>query len=154
MGDSLAVTEDQDREAIKRIATDFIEARNRGDFRKAASWFAVEAEFTNVKGRTTVGREAIEAGFKTFYASPFAQKSPQVIETTSITFIQPSIASFDVRWRTEGAVDMNGRQRRGMWTAIVTKEPSEGWRFKVVHNIELIEGDTSKISDTPKIKHP
>lgn len=123
-----------------------MEARNRFDAAKMASFYADDAEFMNVKGKVTQGKGAPEQSLKSFYATPFVQKTRQVVEGTSVKFVHPQVASLDIRWRTEGAVDITGQPRRGLVNAILVKDPSGQWKVKVSHNMEIIEAETSTVT--------
>ena len=138
--------ESADRQAIIRIGESMMEARNRFDAVTMASFYAEDAEFSNVKGVLTKGRESLEQSLKSFYATPFVQKTRQIVEGTSVKFVHPQVASLDIRWRTEGAVNLAGQPRKGLINAILVKDSSGIWKVKVSHNIEIIEGDTSVIA--------
>ena len=138
--------EPAEQKAIARIGESLMEARNRLDAVKFASLYADDAEFTNVKGKLTKGKEALEKSLKSFYATTFVQETRQVVEETSIKFVHPQVASLDIRWRTEGAVDVRGQPRRGLVNAILVKDSSGNWKVKVSHNMEIVEGETSTLA--------
>jgi uncharacterized protein (TIGR02246 family) len=139
--------ETAERKVISQIAASLMEARNRFDPARFASFYADDAEFTNVQGKLTRGKDQLERSLKSFYSTAFVQKTRQVIEGTSIKFIDERVASLDIRWQTEGAVDPAGQPRRGIVNAILVKDSTENWKVHVSHNMQLTEAATSALSE-------
>jgi len=131
--------------SIAQIGHQIMDARNRLDAKGVAAFYADDAEFMNVKGNVTKGRMALEKSLRSFYSKSFVQKTRQVVESTSVKFVHPAVASLDIRWRTEGALDITGQPRRGVVNAILVKDSSNDWKIKVSHNTELIEAETSTV---------
>src|SRR5215470_6612383 len=147
--------DDSERKAIVRIGHDIMDARNRLDSKGVASFYSDDAEFMNVKGKITKGRAALEESLKIFYSTDFVKKTRQVVEDTSVKFVHPDVASLDIRWRTEGAIDLTGQPRRGVVNAILVKDASQGWKVRVSHNTELVQGETSlagEVLDKQKVQ--
>jgi uncharacterized protein (TIGR02246 family) len=136
-----------DSKVISQIAVSLMDARNRFDSARFASFYADDAEFTNVQGKLTRGKDELERSLKRFYSTAFVQKTRQVIEGTNIKFIDERVASLDIRWRTEGAIDPAGQPRRGIVNAILVKDSTENWKVVVSHNMQLTEAATSALSE-------
>jgi len=137
----------EDTKAIVKIAAELMDARNRRDPVAFVSHCADDVEFTNVAGKTTRGKEALERALRSFYETDFVKKTKQVTEETTVKFVKPEVASLDIRWRTQGAIDPTGQPRRGIINAILAKDPSEGWKIKVSHNTQLVQGEARSVRE-------
>ncbi|MEO5782501.1 MAG: SgcJ/EcaC family oxidoreductase [Ginsengibacter sp.] len=128
----------KDEERIKKVLTDFTDAWNKHDAKAFSNFFSEDADFTNVVGKGSTGRNEIEK----FHAPAFSTRwkdSYQKITQSKIRFIKPDIAAVDAWWEMTGIKGPEGQdmpQRKGLLNFIMTKN-SETWLITVMHNMDL-----------------
>ncbi len=128
----------QDKIGISKLLAGFIEAWNKHDAKAFSMVFAVDADFTNVGGKSVHGRVEIEK----FHAPRFATRfkdSHQKIREIKIRFIKPDVAAVDAWWEMTGAKNGEGQDiplRRGLLNFVMTRE-GDKWSIAVMHNMDL-----------------
>lgn len=142
MGQELTET----RQAAARATIDgvlsdrFIAGWNSHDAHLFASAFALDADFTNIRGEGASGRDNIEK----FHAKVFERfflHSHQTAQVQKIRFLNADVAVLDVSWQMTGAVDAAGKAmppRSGLLDLVFTASGPE-WLITVMHNTELTE---------------
>ena len=96
-----------DGQSIKKVLADFSGGWNSHDAKAFSMVFAVDADFTNVRGVSAQGRSEVEK----FHAPRFAtyfKDTHLTIKETKIRFIKPDVAEVDARWEMTGAQDPEG----------------------------------------------
>ena len=128
----------KDEGRIKKVLTDFTDAWNKHDAKAFSNVFSEDADFTNVVGKGSTGRNEIEK----FHAPGFSTRwkdSYQKITQSKIRFIKPDVAAVDAWWEMTGIKGPEGQdmpQRKGLLNFIMTKN-SEIWLITVMHNMDL-----------------
>ena len=92
----------QSEEAIRQLVRAVVDAWNVHDAGAFAAAFDDEADFTNVLGMHTSGREAIER----FHRAPFGTRfrnSRLTATATTVRRIRDEVAAVDVHWEMIGA---------------------------------------------------
>jgi uncharacterized protein (TIGR02246 family) len=103
----VAAAKATDEQSIKKVLADFARGWNAHEAKEFSTVFAVDADFTNVRGVSAQGRSEVEK----FHASRFAtyfKDTHLTIEETKIRFIKPDVAEVDARWEMTGARDPEG----------------------------------------------
>jgi uncharacterized protein (TIGR02246 family) len=125
--------------AIKAVIVDrFLAGWNSHDAHLFASAFASDADFTNVRGVSVSGREAIEQFHARAFQKMFMQ-SHQTAEVMKIRFLKSDVAVVDVRWHMTGALSPDGVARpvrTGLLDLVFTSSGS-GWLITIMHNVDL-----------------
>ena len=128
----------KDEERIKKVLTDFTDAWNKHDAKVFSNVFSEDADFTNVVGKGSTGRNEIEK----FHAPGFSTKwkdSYQKITKRKVRFIKPDVAAVDAWWEMTGIKGPEGQDmppRKGLLNFIMTKN-SDTWLITVMHNMDL-----------------
>lgn len=128
----------KDEDRIKKVLADFSDAWNKHDAKAFSNVFSVDADFTNVVGKSASGRNEIEK----FHAPGFATKwkdSHQKITQSKIRFIKPDVAAVDAWWELTGIKGSEGQElppRKGLLNLIMTKDGND-WLITVMHNMDL-----------------
>jgi uncharacterized protein (TIGR02246 family) len=132
-------TGDEDRAAIQRTVTDFLNAWNKHDAHAFGMTFTEDADFTNIAGAHTHGRVRIEAFHAPVFAGPF-KESHQTAAIRSVRFLTPDLAAVDVDWDLTGAKSVDGSHpppRKGLLNWVMAKQSNGSWLIEVMHNTEL-----------------
>jgi uncharacterized protein (TIGR02246 family) len=90
-----------DEQATRAVVDRFMDSWNRHDAKAFAAVFAEDADFTNVRGIGTSGRQKIEDFHAPVFATIFS-KSYQEYTDIKTRFIRPDIAAVDVHWKMTG----------------------------------------------------
>ncbi|HVJ04433.1 MAG TPA: SgcJ/EcaC family oxidoreductase [Candidatus Saccharimonadales bacterium] len=128
----------KDGKTIEHLVSRFVTAWNQHDAQALAGIFGEDADFTNVRGRSLRGREAIEQ----FHAPRFETmfKDSHLTSTEVRTrFTTPTSASVDVLWEMTGAVEEDGNAipiRRGVANWLVTEHGGK-WLISSMRNEEF-----------------
>ncbi len=135
----------KDEAAIRELVSAFHEAANKHDAKALASFFAPDAQFTNVVGMTVNGRRAIEELHRPLFEGgtsrgiPSFKKSVFKSDSVTVRFLRPDVASVDIRYTHTGSTAPDGREmgpRNGLLNLVVTKDEGT-WEIAVLHNIDL-----------------
>jgi uncharacterized protein (TIGR02246 family) len=130
------------RNGIGKTIAGLENAWNAHDAQAFASYFADDADFTNVFGQSAHGRQEIEKFHAPIFASIFKNSTLRSDDTKNkIRFLKSDIAAVDIFWSMTGVTDPNGKlapERKGLLNAIMM--PVNGkWLIKVMHNMDLVE---------------
>lgn len=121
------------------------DALNAKDTKRFGSCFTQDGEFTNPVGMQAKGRSQIEAFHAPMFSPTRAPHTPSFYHArftvlgTSFKVIRPDVASVEVRWKQEGALDPEGAPwgtRTGLLSWVAVRESGQ-WRIAVWHNQEL-----------------
>jgi len=139
LGQSASSAAQTDGESIEHLVSSYVAAWNQHDARALAGHFADDADFTNLRGISVHGREAIEQfhapGFETVFKH--SHLTPAEVRTR---FTAPSSASVEVLWEMTGAVERNGKAvplRRGVANWLVA-EHGDQWQISKMRNEEFV----------------
>ena len=138
IGQTNDIARAKDEERIKKVLTDFTDAWNKHDAKAFSNVFSEDADFTNVVGKGSTGRNEIEK----FHAPGFSTRwkdSYQKITQSKIRFIKPDVAAVDAWWEMTGIKGPEGQdmqQRKGLLNFIITKN-NETWLITIMHNMDL-----------------
>jgi uncharacterized protein (TIGR02246 family) len=144
---NLALGEDgpTDEAAIRRLAAALETTHNKHDANQFAAIFAPDGDFTNVKGMSARGRQAIEEFHRPLFEGDTSRGNPSFknavlkIAEVRVRFLRPDVASVDILWTQSGSVAPDGKDRgirKGLANWIVTKEKGN-WQVAVMHNMDL-----------------
>ena len=138
-GAHVDVDQGADKTAINAVITDrFLAGWNTHDAHLFASAFALDADFTNVRGVSASGRENIEQFHAQAFQKMFMQ-SNQTAEVKKIRLMKPDVAVVDVRWEMTGALTADGAAlpvRTGLLDLVFTSSGGI-WHITVMHNQDL-----------------
>lgn len=130
----------KDEERIKKVLTDFTDAWNKHDAKAFSNIFSEDADFTNVGGKGTTGRNEIEKYHEPRFKTKW-KDSYQKITQSKIRFIKPDVAAVDAWWELTGIKGPEGQDmpsRKGLLNFIMTKN-SDTWLITVMHNMDSRE---------------
>ena len=82
-----------DEAALLKNAEGFVEAFHKGDAKAVAAFWTTDGDYTDLTGKRTSGREALEKSFTAFFAENKGAKLR--IEIDSLRFITPEVANED-----------------------------------------------------------
>src|ERR1700675_4168040 len=126
-----------DSAAIKQVCADFSENFSRHDAHGVATTFAEDADFTNMGGRHSHGREDIEKWFGSLFRGNL--KDSQRTDTVkSIRFFTPELAAVDADTVITGTKTADGSEippRKGLMILMVTKLNGH-WFIGTFHEAE------------------
>ncbi len=125
--------------AINTVLTyRFVAGWNDHDAHVFASAFAEDADFTNDRGVSAVGRYLIEQLHAQVFQKMFS-KSHLSVEVKKIRFLKPDVAVVDVRWEMTGSLTADGLpapNRTGLLDLVFTTSGGP-WFITVMHNTDL-----------------
>src|SRR3984957_1052862 len=127
-----------DSSAIKQVCADFSGNFSRHDAHGVAMTFAEDADFTNMGGRHSQGREDIEKWFASLFHGNL--KDSQRTDTVkSIRFFTPELAEADADTVITGTKAPDGSQippRKGLMIVMMTKQKGR-WQIGTFHEAEF-----------------
>jgi uncharacterized protein (TIGR02246 family) len=125
--------------AINAVLTyRFVAGWNDHDAHVFASAFAEDADFTNDRGVSAVGRYPIEQFHAQVFQKMFS-KSHLSTEVTKFRFLKPDVAVVDVRWEMTGSLTADGLAapyRTGLFDLVFTTSGGP-WFITAMHSIDL-----------------
>ena len=128
-----------DTAAIKQVCADFSENFSRHDAHGVAMTFAEDADFTNMGGRHSHGREDIEKWFASLFHGNL--KDSQRTDTVkSIRFFTPELAAVDAETIITGTKAADGSEippRKGLMIVMATKQNGH-WFIGTFHEAEYL----------------
>ena len=129
---------DADSSSIKQVFTDFYESFSRHDAHAAAMTFAEDADFTNMRGIHSHGREEIEKWLASLFRGNLAEAHRTDI-VRSIRFFSPQLAAVDADTVITGTKAANGSEmppRKGLMIVVMTKQNGR-WLISAFHEAEF-----------------
>lgn len=129
-------TETQEH-AVGHAVSTLIAAWNAGDAEAFAAAFTADADFTDVAGRTTSGRQSIRAVHEELFAR--LDRQAHLAHTQlRVRMLRPDIASVDCHWaltrRLPDVLEPLPR-RHGLLHVILTVHEAV-WAVVIAHNVE------------------
>jgi uncharacterized protein (TIGR02246 family) len=97
-----------DEVGVNAVVQGFEDTWNRHDMDAFGKLFAADADFVNVRGVRWVGREEITKGHAAAHAT-ISKTSTLKIETTTVRFLKPDIATTRTVCTLTGQVSPNGQ---------------------------------------------
>jgi len=128
---------DTDSAAITKVCGDFSESFSRHDAHGVAMTFAEDADFTNMGGRHSHGREDIEKWFASLFRGNL-KDSARTDTVKSIRFFTPELAAADADTVITGTKGADGSEippRKGLMIVMMTKENGR-WFIGIFHEAE------------------
>ena len=126
-----------DSAAIKQVCADFSANFSRHDAHGVALTFAEDADFTNMGGRQSHGRDDIEKWFAALFRGNL--KDSQRTDTVrSIRFFTPELAAVDAETLITGTKTADGSEippRKGLMIVLATKQNGH-WFIGTFHEAE------------------
>jgi uncharacterized protein (TIGR02246 family) len=129
---------DADSAAIKQVFADFYGGFSRHDAHTAAMTFTEDADFTNMRGVRSHGRDAVE----TRLAALFTGNLKDALRTDTvrnIRFLAPQLAFVDADTVITGTKAADGSEvppRKGLMIAVMTKQNGR-WLISDFHEAEF-----------------
>jgi len=123
--------------AIKQVCADFSENFSRHDAHGVAMTFAEDADFTNMGGRHSHGREEIEKWFAALFRGNL-KDSLRTDTVRSIRFFTPELAAVDAETVITGTKTADGSElppRKGLMIVLATKQNAR-WYIGTFHEAE------------------
>jgi uncharacterized protein (TIGR02246 family) len=123
---------------VQKMLTAFVDAWNAHDASSFSMVFAEDADFTNVRGMSAHGRDAI----RNFHQQPFAswfKESHLKITENKIRYLKPDLAAVDTWWEMTGAKAPDGTLvplRKGLASLLVSAKGDQ-CLIMVMHNMDL-----------------
>jgi uncharacterized protein (TIGR02246 family) len=128
---------DIDSAAIKQVCADFSQSFSRHDAHGVAMTFAEDADFTNMGGRHSHGRQDIEKWFAGLFAGNL--KDSQRTDTVrSIRYFTPELAEVDADTVITGTKSPDGSEipaRKGLMIVTAIKQNGR-WFIGTFHEAE------------------
>jgi uncharacterized protein (TIGR02246 family) len=100
--------------------------------------FSEEADFTNVLGMSTYGRDSIEKVHEKSFTTIFKNSSLK-ITGKKIRYITNDILAVDVSWEMTGTKESDGKDiplRKGLANLLMTRNDKQ-WLILIMHNMNL-----------------
>jgi uncharacterized protein (TIGR02246 family) len=119
---------DANEQAIRDVVAEYMKARNNNDAEAVRRLFTPDADQLVSTGEWRKGLADLIRGTS---ASSQKEAGKSSITVENIRLLDPSVAIVDGRYRTvalDGAI-------RNMWTTIVLKRVTEGWRITAIRNM-------------------
>ena len=126
-----------DSVAIKQVCADFSENFSRHDAHGVAMTFAEDADFTNMRGNHSHGREDIENWFASLFRGNL-KDSLRTDTVKSIRFFTPELAAVDAETVITGTKTADGSEippRKGLMIVMATKQNGR-WFIGTFHEAE------------------
>jgi uncharacterized protein (TIGR02246 family) len=119
----------RDEAAIRAIVQRYVDARERRDPKAVETLFTADADQLVSSGEWRKGRDEVVRGAM---ASSQRTGGTRSIDVESIRMITPDVAIVDGRYNLTGLA--SGQTRR-MWTTLILKRTSQGWRIAAIRNM-------------------
>ena len=129
---------DADAASIKQVFADFYESFSRHDAHAAAMTFAEDADFTNMRGVHSHGREEIEKWLASLFRGNLGEAHRTDIVRT-IRFYNPQLAAVDADTVITGTKAADGSEmppRKGLMIVVITKQNGR-WLISDFHEAEF-----------------
>jgi uncharacterized protein (TIGR02246 family) len=148
---SQAANAEADTAAIKQVFTDFYENFSRHDAHADALSFTEDADFTNMTGIRSHGREEIEKRLASLFQGVLKDATRTDI-VRSIRFFGPDVATVDADTTIFGTKLPDGSvvpPRRGLMIVTMTKQNGR-WLIATFHEAEFPPPRGAAAGSTPK----
>jgi uncharacterized protein (TIGR02246 family) len=118
-----------DEAAIRAVVQKYVDARESMDAHAIEALFTNDADQLVSTGEWRKGRSEVVRGTM---ASSQSSGGKRTITVESVRFVAPGVAIADGRYEITGVA--NGVSR-SMWTSLVLKHDSDGWRIAAIRNM-------------------
>jgi uncharacterized protein (TIGR02246 family) len=118
-----------DDASIREVVRKYVEARESRDPRAIEPLFTADADQLVSDGAWRKGRDELVRGMLESSRKTGGRRS---ITVESVRLLSPDVALADGRYTQTG---LAGGGSRAMWTSIVLKRDSEGWRIAAIRNM-------------------
>jgi uncharacterized protein (TIGR02246 family) len=115
--------------AIRKLVQQYVEAREANDGKQIEQCFTSDADQLVSSGEWRRGREEVVSGTMRSFAN---EKGHRTITVENVRFLSPDVAIADGRYELTGQA---GNSTRKMWTTLVCKRESAGWRIAAIRNM-------------------
>jgi len=122
-------TTGNDEPPIREIVSKYVEARERNDPKAVEALFTSDADQLVSSGEWRKGRAAVVRGAM---ASSRNTGGKRTITVEQVRFVAPDVAIADGRYELTG---LSGGTNRSMWTTLIVKKTSKGWRIAAIRNM-------------------
>ena len=126
---SAAQSPSRDESAVRELVARYVDARDRRDPKSVEALFTADADQLVSSGEWRKGLDAVVRGTM---ASSLSTGGTRTITVESVRFIDPTVAIADGRYELKG---LAGGQNRSMWTTLILKRTSDGWRIAGIRNM-------------------
>ncbi len=121
---------DREQEAAVRLVIQrYVDAREASDSRRIEALFTHDADQLVSDGTWRRGREQLVQGM---LESSRKNTARRTIDVQSVRWLTSDVAIADGRYVQQAR---NGGKDRVMWTSIVLKRASDGWRIAAIRNM-------------------
>jgi uncharacterized protein (TIGR02246 family) len=123
-----------DSAAIKTLLSKFTDGFNSHDAAPTGALFADNADFTNLRGASTHGRDKIQANFVTLFKT-LLKDAKRTDSPRDIRLLTPTLAAIDSDATIEGSLAPDGKPnplRKGLMSWIVAKQGG-AWHILIFH---------------------
>ena len=118
-----------DEAAVRNVVARYVAAREQTDEKAIAALFTADADQLVSSGEWRKGRPEVVRGT---LASSQATGGTRTVTVESVRFLSPDVALADGRYEIAG---MTSGATRRMWTTLILKRTSEGWRIAAIRNM-------------------
>ena len=124
---------------IITLLDSFLKTWNDKDLEGFIANFQDDAEFTDVVSQTAIGREAIKAQHE-FAFNVVMKNASFEMSNHLIREIAPEVILVSANWLNKNSQTPDGKilpDRNGVIQFVITKDQTEKWKFKLVHNSDF-----------------
>jgi uncharacterized protein (TIGR02246 family) len=114
---------------VRQVVQRYIEAREASDAKAIEPLFTLDADQLVSDGTWRKGREELVQGMLESSKRNPAKRS---IDVESVRILSADVAVADGRYTQKG--EARGKDR-DMWTTIIVKRTSDGWRIAAIRNM-------------------
>lgn len=124
-----ALLAQSDEAAVREVVRKYVDARDHGDAQAIEGLFTSDADQLVSTGEWRKGLDQVVKGTM---ASSQSSQGKRTIAIEQVRFLAPGIAIADGRYEIAGAA---GTDSRKMWTTLILKRGSGGWRIAAIRNM-------------------
>lgn len=134
---ALLIAQDDDA-AIRAVVQKYVDARESMDAHAIEVLFTSDADQLVSTGEWRKGRGEVVRGSMASSQSSGGKRSITVV---SVRFVAPDVAIADGRYEISGIA---GGGNRSMWTTLLLRRGSDGWRIAAIRNMLPASATPSK----------
>ena len=141
-----SATQEADTAAIQQVVAAYTDGWNSRDTHALTMLFTEDADYTNVGGGNTHGREAMEAMFvRLLTGTGMFRESHRTDSVKRIRFLAPGVASVDDYWVVEGVLS-DRPHIEGLYNWVMVKQDGR-WLTAVHHATNFAPRPASPAGD-------
>jgi uncharacterized protein (TIGR02246 family) len=118
-----------DEASIRDLVKQYVDAREKIDPKAVEKLFTPDADQLVSSGEWRKGRPEVVKGS---IASSRGSGGHRTITVESIRFLSSDVAVVDGRYELSG---LSGNSTRSMWTTLLMKKTSQGWKISAIRNM-------------------